>query len=495
MARTKDGSITLGSSYIPVGDDSSRRRIDDVVSKYNILLRAAEAGRKNEPPTNDAQLDETQRELIDESQGFVAGATRRAGAEITDRCNDIRTMLPAPLDTALEQSTIRREVAETKDRYRDDLAYAFHEQERTRRDLRAFEEENGLPPHSAVYKSDGAMFASLLLALTLCEGLLNAFLFQELQDRGLIGGLMLALSVGLANVLMGLGAGFLGWRLATHVRPPLRLLGILTTALFMAAALALHLALGDLREAIGREAIGRDAAAQIDFLVILKPWRWFAYTTIPPFVLFVVGVATFLIAAMKGRGGTWGIVAPYWGHDGFDRRFQAADEASHDAIANLKDAMQNAFDGERAKLRARHAAERERLNDIRRLVAEAQGVMRTLSDSIDAEIGRLHIWLRMYRDRNRAVRNTPAPKYFETYPAFEEWRKTRLDLTELMALAEQAESTLAENGRRLAALEEKTLQEQVTVIDGMIDTIMATERGAAGQVDKDEASRRPRSPK
>jgi len=42
----------------------------------------------------------------------------------------------------------------------------------------------------------------------------------------------------------------------------------------MTAALALHLALGTLREAISQE------KPTIDFLIILKPWRWLNYTSI-----------------------------------------------------------------------------------------------------------------------------------------------------------------------------------------------------------------------
>jgi hypothetical protein len=205
--------------------------------------------------------------------------------------------------------------------------------------------------------------------------------------------------------------------------------------------------------------------------VILKPWRWFNYTSIPPFVLFAVGVATFLIAALKGRGGSWGVVAPYWNHDAFDRRFRAADAVLQDATQNLKAAVQNAYDGERATLRAQHAAQCQALAEIRQLVAEAEGIKRTLGDSIEAEIGRLHIWLRMYRDRNRAVRTNPVPGYFEVYPDFNEWRTNRLDLTGLTDLAAAAERTLAKNGEKLAALEDETLREQVEVIETMIDTI------------------------
>ena len=480
MARHRE--ISIEESFVPINREVSRRRIEEVAAKHDIQGRASTVGQKNEPRSEDTHLDENQRALIDESQGFVAAVTRRAGAEITERVNHIRTVMPATLDTALEQANIRRHVAEARDRYRDDLDLAHADRQRKLRDLRTFEEDNGLAPHSAIYSNDKAMFFAALLVLVLGEAVFNAFLFEELQERGLVGGLILAVTVGVANILMGAGTGFLGWRLMAHVRRSHRALGIVVTVLLMTGALALHLALGDLRESITR-----DVNAHIDFLVILKPSRYFAYTSIPPFVLFAVGVAMFVIAALKGRGATWGSVAPYWHHDVMDRRFRAADRTFEDAKENLKNALANAFDGEREKLRARHATDMAHVCEIRRLAAEAYGIERTLSDSILDEVGRLHIWLRMYRDRNRAVRTTPAPDYFETYPAFEEWRTTRLDVSELKQLAAAAEQVIAENAAKLASLEDKTLQEQTAAIEAMLTVVSASERRAATQVAKDDA--------
>jgi hypothetical protein len=475
--------ISIESSYIPTNTDVSRRRIEEVAAKRDILARATEAGRKNEPRSDDPRLDETQLSLIDESQSFVASVTRLAGAETTDRINAMHGLMPVPLDTSLEQSNIRRAVAETKDQFKDDLDLAHVDRQRGLRELRAFEEDSGLAPLSAIYGQDTAMFVASLALLILFESVLNAFLLQELQENGLIGGLILAATVGLANVLLGLGTGYLGWRLMIHVTWSRRLLGCLLTVLFMAGALALHLALGDLREAITH-----DVKAQIDFLVILKPARWLAYTSIQPFVLFAVGIATFVIAALKGRGGTWGVVSPYFGHDTLDRRFREADRAFEDAKANLKNGVQDSFDGERQKLRARVASETANLATIRGLATRAYGIARTLSDSIGDEIGRLHIWLRMYRDRNRAVRDTPPPASFDVYESFDEWRATRLDLSEVTRLVQAAERTLAENTAKLAALEDQTLKEQVATIDAMLTVVSASERRAALQVTKDDGA-------
>ena len=134
------------------------------------------------------------------------------------------------------------------------------------------------------------------------------------------------------------------------------------------------------------------------------------------------------------------------------RRFREADLAFEDAKANHKDGLQNAFDGELFKLRGRLETETDNIAQIRRLLAEAQGIERTMNDSIEDEIARQIIWQRTNRDRNCAVRTTPAPDYFKTYPEFNELRQKRLNLGDLQAVAQHAEDVLAQNRSRLAEL-------------------------------------------
>ena len=110
-----------------------------------------------------------------------------------------------------------------------------------------------------------------------------------------------------------------------------------------------------------------------------------------------------------------------------------------------------------------------------------------MSDSINEEIGRQHIWLRTYRDRNRAVRTTPAPAYFDSYPQFTELRETRLDQTELHAAAATAEAILAQNRSRLADLQEKILRDQTAAIEAMLTMISSAERRATQHMNRDDA--------
>lgn len=93
----------------------------------------------------------------------------------------------------------------------------------------------------------------------------------------------------------------------------------------------------------------------------------------------------------------------------------------------------------------------------------------------------------MYRDRNRAVRTTPAPVYFDTYPEFNELRQTRLDLGDLQAVLQQAEQHLAQNRKSLAELQEKILDEQTATIDALLTMVSSAERRATQQINKDDA--------
>ena len=120
-------------------------------------------------------------------------------------------------------------------------------------------------------------------------------------------------------------------------------------------------------------------------------------------------------------------------------------------------------------------------------LSEAQGIERTMNDSIDDEIGRQHFWQRLYREHNMAVRTTPAPAYFATYPQFDDLRKTRLDLSELQAVLRHAEEVLAKNRKSLAELQEKILSEQTATIEALLTMVSSSERRVTQQINKEEA--------
>lgn len=479
----KPRQILTDRTYVPRDDSYSRNRNEEILTRHRVRERAIEAGRKNEPATEDTQLDECQRDLVGESYAFIATTSRMAGEEVTESTNSARHHKPSPVEPVLAIAITQRAAAEATERYTADLDLAHVAARRAQRDLRGFEEVNRLEPYSAVYKNDVAMFISSLVAIAIAESGLNAFLFSELQDQGLFGGMLLALTVSIANIVLGLGMGFLGLRLIVHVKPTLRLLGTAFTTLFGVAALAMHLALGNLRETISHH-----SGAQIDFLIITKPWSWFDYTSPAPFVLVVVGLAAFAVVTLKARGGSWGVVAPYWGHEGVDRRYRQAQAALQDAEDNLKDALANAFDGERAKLMAAHAEDTRHVAEMRRLSAEAHSVARTLDDSIKGELARLHLWLQTYRDGNRRVRTTPAPAYFKQYPMFEEWTASRLDLTEINGLVAEAEQILAMNSRELSALQDLILSEHVATIKRLTASVDESRERAGRRITDDDAS-------
>lgn len=474
-------SLSHEGSYVPVGIGFSDARLKEISKKLNIERRATENGTKNEPSSKATGPDDVERSIIDVSQGFLNNISRRAERAITEFVNAMRQSAPARINTKLVEADMTRKARETLDVFGDSLVQVAQERHRKHRQLRAFEEQNGRAPLSAIYSRDTTMWVSTLSALGVGESLANAVFFQELQTGGYVGGFGLAAGTSLVNLAIGIGTGGLGWRLMSHRKSFLKALGLLTTSAFSTAALALHLALGSLRERITH-----DPNAQIDFMVILRPSEYFSYSSIPPFVVFSIGVATFLVAALKGRGGTWGIVAPYFGHDVYDRRFRQADSQLQEAIENIKSALQNAYDSHRKQLRAQHASDQGILNTLRRQRAEAHAIARTLGDSIKEEIARATIWLQSYRNKNKSVRDTEPPVYFDEYPTFDEWQSQRLNLGEVDALIEEAEETLAVNTATLTELEVLMLEAQTTAIDSLLDKIKTFDEDASKKVERDD---------
>jgi len=456
---SKHDPIIIDTVIIPTGDNLSHQRVEQVAKKLQIRERAIESGQKNEPASDATDLDETQQTIIREGDHYTLAMARRAKTEIADRENEIRQTMPLPLNTLIEEANIHRQVADTTNRHKDALDQAHQAKDLARRALRGFEESNKLPPESAVYDGDWTMFISILLTLILIESAANGYFLQELGDRGWLGGFSIAVGISVINVMLAFITGFVGWRLIPNVKPLRRMIGWAVTIVGMILAFALLLALADLREAVSH-----DFNARVDFLTIFDYRKWFRYTTFPPFILLVGGVLIFLITAFKARGGRFGPVAPYWEHEEFDRRHKTAREIVLHAENDLQNSIQDAYNGELSKVRERHAADEIKLDGIRRIAAHAHQITRVLTDSIREEIARVAIWLKLYRDTNRAVRTIPAPAYFYDIPDLQEWYARRLDLAGVDGLVTQAEEIVDANASKLAALQEKLIHEQTQVL-------------------------------
>lgn len=165
----------VDTSFLPVARDASQNRIGDLKIKHDIVGAATRAGLKNEPLSDDRDVNGDQRAIIDESIGFCGVVTRRASADLTQRGNTMRSLTPSPFDASMERSNMHLRSLEVREPHRDELDRTNFECQTSKSALLAFEVSNGLKHLSAIYKPDFMMFITALIGLLLGESIFNAF--------------------------------------------------------------------------------------------------------------------------------------------------------------------------------------------------------------------------------------------------------------------------------------------------------------------------------
>jgi multisubunit Na+/H+ antiporter MnhB subunit len=300
-----DTTVYVGNHWIPFGDPYGPKAAELTV-ELDITNTARREGVANLPASTDRDLDECQRRVL--SAGDTGTATLLAIGETKIRAaeNEIERLSPRPFNAALEEADIHRAIADEKQRCESALDEKHQARQSAWRQRELFKLENGLT-RSAVYGTDIAVFTLTLLAFAILEAVGNASIFQQATEGGLTGGFLLAIAVGLVNIALGCAVGFFG-RGIVHTDRRRRADGWIVIGVGVFAAFTMHLVLAHFREALEHTTT---EAPPIDFSIVLKPATWFSFTGLEPFLLFTAGIIFFAVAAMKGRGGRWGICDGY----------------------------------------------------------------------------------------------------------------------------------------------------------------------------------------
>ncbi len=373
-------------------------------ARVELIAHARTAGRSNLPESAAREPNDVEAALIREHQRRhrdLVEQTRGELRSLVDAFDNLEQQLPRArdLEVVVEQASAAIEHDLAADQA---LSALRQEQQRRRRDLRAFERENSSkvtgPAH---YPASRLFHLGTVAILVVVESLLNAGFFAGGSNLGLLGGFFMAVGVSLTNVALGLTAGFFArWR---NARTPLpRRLAAFGIAVFAAVVVLFNVAVAHIRD----QALSGGSLAAL----LAHPWA----ISFPSAVLLVVGVLASLIAARKG----WTLDAAVPGHGDVDRAFCAADRAHREHHQQLRRLVLE--HAERVPQTCRGIV--DRAQDLtRQLGALVVRAERTL-EAYEAERERIarwcHQWLKRYRDENAAVRSARVPAYFADFPAF-----------------------------------------------------------------------------
>ena len=325
----------------------------------------------------------------------------------------------------------------------------------------AFKSSNGLTREAT--GDDRSAQVIWAVVVMVVESLFNAYFYGPISSLGLLGGLFTALFVSFANVGVAFVGGAFGLRFLAHVEPAKKLGGTFASLLALGGC-ALVVALsalfrghvdalgdGDLEGADLAGAAWDAAVLSLQELDVLA-----LFGSLNSFLLVFVGAICALVGFWKG----WEFDDPYPGFGAAlrsrERAEAAYDEAQEAAAearrrwwqahrASLRQLKQR-LDGETAKAESALAGLREAALKAAHPAAQAASLMAGL--------------LSIYRQKNEAVRATPAPAYFSAVPSAADFTSLEEDLAgitgDLPALEAEAgtlaESCNAEQARLQAAI-------------------------------------------
>jgi len=407
-----------GPVWIPELSSEVKADFGRLSKELRLLETAQDEGRRNAPPSSDADLNGTQLRIV----GRIAQGLRALNAYLAENLGDAvaaaQMRLPEALDADHARAEIDGRISSALAERQTDLV-ALREQElETQRDLNYFRRRHDLH-RAASYRESSLLVFAVLVGMFVVESFANAFLLRRISEQGWVGGVALAAVISLINLGLGVIGGGVGWRLIGHRFPLQRTIGWGVSAAALILAFFWNIFAAHFRE-VAELAVDADANANaglaghaLDAMAHIRTDGLFGLSTILSWGLFALGLLVHLVASREA----WDDMADrYWDYRRYDRAYRIARLDYEDAVAEAKTAADEEAREVLSDLEARftpQTLQRDRLSALAELGA------RRLAEGRDAEAEWLRqggALLKAYRDENAHVRSEPAPAYFARYP-------------------------------------------------------------------------------
>ncbi len=374
--------------------------------RLNVKKRARADGQAGVPAPEAQDWSAPEREILN----LVDAARQRIEAERANLAArteaELRRFAADPPDIEAPLAAARLDLKQIAGRFSAEVTALRQAADEARVHLAAFKSKHGIG-RPAIYPASPVLQAGLLMLAAAFEALFSATLFAETEERGLLGGAVIALGLSGANVSLGFLAGFLGLRYLGHAQRLLKVLGFTAFAAAFGSALALNLFAASWRNQIATE--GKSLLETIDSAAL------FGLTSPQAVILLMLGAGVWVFSALKGYSG---FDDPYPDYGKMDRAVRDRDEALQDAVADARDEMDEAVATARARVETEIEDMRAALAPARAAYDEATGAMADLDQRLRRTCETGNTLIQLYRRENLAARTAPAPAYFAEAPPF-----------------------------------------------------------------------------
>jgi len=401
--------------------------------------KAADAARHDNPQTQSASLDVTESEIC---AHFTALArARRESCEVRlARLQLDRKATAAKIDVQQARDAFARlltPVEPSLEKLRSDHTAALHQakenEARAVKHLRWFQQKHGLHHRAASYPTSPLYHFALVAALALVEWISLAAFYAEGSDFGLLGGVLIAMTLSIVNISLVLLAGGL-LRYVNHGSGRRKALALTGVAVLYAGFLLVTFAAAHYRVATSDIAqsqpetaapagtsLPSHVAADFDqWRAARLAWRRFAgnpvgFDDVFSWILVVLAVVFGIFASYKG----YRVDDPYPGYGQLDRELNARRALYEGQKAEYCRLVDQVFDRILAEQARLFSDVKANIEHYQELVSQSDDERRVFVHEVAEMQDACNILLKRYRQTNARARTSPAPYYFQHSFAFD----------------------------------------------------------------------------
>ena len=416
-----------------------QKLVDVAQRALEVDQKAADAARHDNPQTLSASLDVTESEICGH---FIALAReRRESCEARlARLQLDRKATAAKIDVQQTRDAFARlltPVEPSLEKLRSEHTAALHQakesEARAVKHLRWFQQKHGLHHRAASYPTSPLYHFAIVAALALVEWISLAAFYAEGSDFGLLGGVLIAMTLSVVNVsLVVLAGGLL--RYVNHRSGRQKALALTGVAVLYAGFLLVTLAAAHYRVATSDIAqshpesaapagtpLSSHVAADVDqWRAARLAWQRFVrnpvgFDDVFSWILVVLTVVFGIFASYKG----YRVDDPYPGYGQLDRELnvrRALYEGRRAEYCRLIDQVFDRILDEQARLFSDVKANIEHYHE---LIGKSDDERRAFVHEVAEMQDACNILLKRYRQTNARARTSPAPYYFQNSFAFE----------------------------------------------------------------------------
>lgn len=385
----------FGPAPLPVFPDVDTAAIAD---ELRVGQRGAQRGVQNLPSTEDTGFDEVEQGIVARVESLRnEGLARcdenaRVYAQRAARMDGIGARIRGDCNTAVTNFQAEGE------RYANDLADSRKAVQDANFAFNQFRQDNRIDD-AAHEKPVFLQWFAVSLLIVAAESALNGVFFAKAHEMGLAGGVGNALAISVVNVGLASLAGLLT-RNFNHVLPWRKVVGTLAFLAAAGLALCFNFVVAHFRDAMTAAAWDQAAGRAVERALAAR-----LPESIDAWLLALVGLLAAALAGWK----SYGADHPYPGYGRVSRRTREA----RDTLNDRRDEAITALIGTRDDSNGKLAAAQQEIGDAARareewaaLAGDREAFLQKCDRAADG-------LLTLYRNANRAGRDTPPPAHFD----------------------------------------------------------------------------------